>query len=103
MLGLSYKNARELNKIIDCKISTGRPPFQTHDITVSGELVTLHARNIIECVKALYGDPDFARFLIFKPERHYHIRAGGMRHRMYHDMHTADWWWEIQVCGPNSK
>ena len=76
----------------------GHPSFQAHDITVSTKVVTLYARDILECVKALYGEPEFAPFLIFKPQHHYHIRAGHANSRVYHDMHTADWWWEVQVC-----
>ncbi|KAF8720245.1 hypothetical protein AX14_011104 [Amanita brunnescens Koide BX004] len=36
-LGLSYKNPRELNSIIDCQLP-GCPSFKTHDISVGGEL-----------------------------------------------------------------
>ena len=53
----------------------GCPSFQAHDITVSTEVVTLYAHNILECVKALYGEPKSAPFLIFKPQHHYHIHA----------------------------
>lgn len=61
--------------------------------------MTLYARNVIECLEALYGDPVFARYLIHKPERHF-TRPGtptDERRRVYHDMHTGNWWWEIQV------
>lgn len=89
---------RELNLIIDRNICGSRPSFKAYDITVGNEVVTLHARDILDCVEALYGDPDFAPFLIFKPERHYHVSAGHAKTRVYHDMHTGDWWWEVQVC-----
>ena len=80
-----------------------RPSFQMQEVTVSGEVVTLHARDILECVQSLYGDPELAPFLIFKPQRHYHETAGCAKSRVYHDMHTADWWWEVQVCKPYSS
>jgi hypothetical protein len=88
---------RELNLLIDDNVHGCRPSFKTHDITVGNEIITLHARDILDCVKALYGDPEFAVFLKFKPERHYQVGAGHAKSRVYHDMHTADWWWEVQV------
>jgi hypothetical protein len=78
----------------------GHLSFQPHDITVGDEVVTLHVRNILECVRALYGEPEFAPFLIFKPQCHYHVSAGCTKSRVYHDMHTANWWWEVQVSKP---
>jgi hypothetical protein len=54
----------------------------------------MYSRNLLECIKALYSDADFAAHLLFKPERHYtHDR----KHRVYHDMYTGEWWWHVQV------
>ena len=55
----------------------GCPSFHTHDITVGDEVVTLHAGNILD---------------------YYHTSMGHTRSQVYHDMHTVDWWWEVQVC-----
>ncbi|KAF8327524.1 hypothetical protein F5887DRAFT_898668 [Amanita rubescens] len=94
-LGLSYKNARELNKIIDRGLP-GRPRFRRHDIRVGSETVVMYSRDIMECIKTLYGNPEFAAHLIHKPERHYR-QFGDERTRIYHDMHTGAWWWEMQT------
>ncbi|KIK32509.1 hypothetical protein CY34DRAFT_18999 [Suillus luteus UH-Slu-Lm8-n1] len=67
-LGLSYKNSQELNKIIDTEIPAHRPCFQRKEILVASEAFNVYYRDIIECVKALYGDPEFAQHLIFTPE-----------------------------------
>jgi hypothetical protein len=50
------------------------------------------------CIRSIYGDPEFARDLVFAPEHRYmdHTRT----ERIYSEMHTGDWWWEIQVCKP---
>ncbi|KAJ7733721.1 hypothetical protein B0H14DRAFT_3117949 [Mycena olivaceomarginata] len=40
------------------------------------------------------GDPEFADCLIFAPERHYTDNSKTIR--LYHDMHTGEWWWETQ-------
>lgn len=94
-LGLSYKNVRELNKIIDEGLPT-RPRFQSHDLKMGSEMVTMYSRNILQSIQALYGNPDFAAELIHKPERHYQ-QSGNRKSRVFHDMHTGSWWWEIQV------
>lgn len=59
--------------------------------------MTVFTQNIISSIKALYGDAAFAAHLIFRPECHYEV-SGDWCHRLYHDMHTSDWWWEAQVC-----
>ncbi|KAG0695102.1 hypothetical protein DFH29DRAFT_880249 [Suillus ampliporus] len=69
-LGLSYKNSKELNKIID-KDLPGQPKFKREQIIVMGEAFDVSYRDIIKCIKALYSDPNFADFLIFAPKHHY--------------------------------
>ena len=49
----------------------------------------------MECVQALWGDPEFTDDLILEPERQYADEDQTIR--MYHDMHTAKWWWKTQV------
>ncbi|KAG2081953.1 hypothetical protein BD769DRAFT_1633506 [Suillus cothurnatus] len=93
-LGLSFKNANELNKLIDHELPTGRPKFKREQVIVAGEAFDVYYRNIIKCVKLLYGDPDFARYLTFAPERHY--ADDDQTVRLFHDMHTGKWWWETQ-------
>ena len=94
-LGLSYKNARELNKIIDPELPS-RPRFYRHNIKIGNETVIMYSRNLMQCIETLYGNPEFATHLIHKPERHY-CRSGNERKRVFHDMHTGSWWWEMQV------
>ncbi|KIJ12604.1 hypothetical protein PAXINDRAFT_14526 [Paxillus involutus ATCC 200175] len=92
-LGLSYKNSQELNKIIDTRLP-GRPRFQRQEIVVAGEAFDVYFRDILECIRALFGDPEFAPYLAFEPERHY--ADADHTTRMYHDMHTGKWWWQTQ-------
>lgn len=93
-LNLSYKNANELNKIIDEKLP-GRPKFKRHEIVLHGEAVEFYSRDVMECLRALWGDPDFAEHLVFQPERHY--ADDDELTRMYHEMNTGKWWWKTQV------
>jgi len=62
---------------------------------VANEVCEVYFRNVIACVKALYGDPDFAQYLVFVPEKHY-VDDGKIQ-RMYHNMHMGKWWWSTQV------
>lgn len=94
-LGLSFKNVRELNKLIDEELP-GMPRFQRHDLKIGGETVTMYSRDVVQCLHALYGDPEFTSHLIHKPERHYK-RLGQQQVRVFHDMHTGSWWWGVQV------
>ncbi|KAG2365216.1 hypothetical protein BDR07DRAFT_1470512 [Suillus spraguei] len=92
-LGLSFKNTRELNKIIDNELP-GRPKFKRKQIVVANEAFDVYFRDIIECIKALFSDPNFADFLVFAPERHYADKDKTIH--LYHEMHTGKWWWNSQ-------
>ncbi|KAJ6468948.1 hypothetical protein C8R45DRAFT_1055231 [Mycena sanguinolenta] len=52
-------------------LPTGRPAFQREEVFVAGEAFDVYFRDIIECIRALYSDPEFANVLVFTPERHY--------------------------------
>jgi len=93
-LGLSYSSANELNRIIDENLPS-RPRFERQEIVVAGEAFDVYFRDIIQCVRSLYGDPEFSSVLVFAPERHY--LDADQTIRLYHDMHTSKWWWETQV------
>ncbi|KAG1759121.1 hypothetical protein EDD22DRAFT_995726, partial [Suillus occidentalis] len=94
-LGLSFKNTRELNKIIDNELP-GRPKFKREQIVIADEAFDVYFRDIIECITALFGDPNFADFLVFAPERHYADEDETVR--LYHEMNTGKWWWNTQKC-----
>lgn len=62
---------------------------------VAGEAFEVYYQNIIQCIHALYGDPEFTPFLLLIPERHY--TDASMSTRVYFDMNTGKWWWAMQV------
>ncbi|KAJ3532150.1 hypothetical protein NMY22_g7861 [Coprinellus aureogranulatus] len=93
-LGLSFGNSVELNKIIDSDIPSHRPAFTRESFTLGGEVFEIYKRNILECVKALFSDPEFAPYLKYAPEKHYTDDTCSTR--IYHDMHTGEWWWGTQ-------
>ncbi|KAI0821653.1 hypothetical protein BC628DRAFT_1491058 [Trametes gibbosa] len=93
-LGLSFSSSRELNMIIDQKLGARRPPFERHEVIVAGEAFEVYYRDVLGCIKALFGDPEFAPFLLTTPERHF--TDDDQTARVYFDMNTGDWWWTVQ-------
>ncbi|KZT24020.1 hypothetical protein NEOLEDRAFT_1068151 [Neolentinus lepideus HHB14362 ss-1] len=65
-LGLSYKDADTLNKLIDQL--PGRPMFKREEVVVAGEAFEVYYRDVIACIQALYSDAEFAKDMIFVPE-----------------------------------
>ena len=96
ILGLSFRNTRELNKIIDNNLVSGRPRFVRREVVVENEAFEVFYRDVLECIEALFGDPEFAPILLLVPERHYSDADHTVR--VYFDMHTGKWWWATQVC-----
>ncbi|OJT07538.1 hypothetical protein TRAPUB_1634 [Trametes pubescens] len=93
-LGLSFKTAQELNKLIDEGMPSGRPQFKRREIIVQGEVFEVYYRDVLECIRALFGDPEFAKHLLLFPEMHY--TDATKKVRLYFDVNTGDWWWKIQ-------
>ncbi|KAI0688790.1 hypothetical protein BC835DRAFT_1283994 [Cytidiella melzeri] len=93
-LGLSFSTSRELNLIIDTHLPARRPPFKHRTIKIANEEYDVYFRDILECVKALFSNPEFTPNLILKPERLYADEDQTIR--VYHDMHTGRWWWSRQ-------
>ena len=94
MLGLSYKNTRELNAMID-KHLPSRPRFMRQEVSVGGEVFEFYYRDIIECIRTLFGDAGFSPSLILAPERQY--TSTDRNDRLFHNMQTGRWWWRTQV------
>ncbi|KAF8257683.1 hypothetical protein EI94DRAFT_1774385 [Lactarius quietus] len=93
-LGLSYRTPKELNDIIDHKLP-GCPPFQCHELVVAGESLQFYFRDLLPCIRSLFGDPKFVRDLVFAPECHY--ADNEQTSRVYSEMNTGNWWWAVQT------
>ena len=99
-MGLQYRNNRQLNILMD-QLLPWRVRFTRRSYALGGEKLDMYMRNSLDVLKDLYGRPDFARDLIFAPEKHYLVVDGPngslKKRRTYHDMHTGTWWWGKQV------
>ena len=65
------------------------------ELEMGGERLNFYCREILPCVKALFGDPELKHDLIFAPEQHFTNNERTCR--IYNEMHTGDWWWSVQV------
>ncbi|TFK53193.1 hypothetical protein OE88DRAFT_1627519 [Heliocybe sulcata] len=106
----SYKNRQSLNAKIDALPTVGAKWTQ-EVITIAGtefdengklmdEEVELWFRDPVECIRELIGNPAFNNKLAYVPERVYADSKGAKR--IYDEMWTADWWWDMQSklpCG----
>ena len=54
-------------------------------------------RNILDCVRYLLRQIAYRDDFIYTPWREYDSEG----QRVYSEMHTADWWWDVQVQCPN--
>ncbi|KAL1707030.1 hypothetical protein EV121DRAFT_200195 [Schizophyllum commune] len=91
-LDLPYRTSAHVNAMVDAL--PGSPRFQRRDVIVAGQRFDVYFRDILECVRALISDIDLCPLLVFCPERHYVDDKKTIR--LYHDMHTGEWWWATQ-------
>lgn len=94
-LGLSFSSSEELNQIIDKKLPNGLPRFIREEVTIAGQKYEFYHRDIIQCVRVLYGNPELTPFLAHAPEKHY--TSPDKKTRIYSEMNTGKWWWNLQV------
>lgn len=59
------------------------------------EEVELWLRNPVDCVRDLLGRVTLRDSLVYKPTRVY--TGEDRQRRVYEEMWTGDWWWDIQV------
>ncbi|KAI0040537.1 hypothetical protein FA95DRAFT_1549668 [Auriscalpium vulgare] len=92
-LGLSFKSSKDLNKIIDSSLPEV-PEFTTEEIEIDGQTYEVFLRDALQCIKLLYGNPEFLPHMSFAPERHY--ADEDLTIPLYHQMHSGRWWWKVQ-------
>ncbi|KAE9387410.1 hypothetical protein BT96DRAFT_1005136 [Gymnopus androsaceus JB14] len=64
------------------------------EVVVQGEAFEVYFRDINTCMKALYLEPQFAKYMKYALEKHF--ADSFLETRMYHNMHTGGWWWSRQ-------
>ena len=89
---------KELNDIID-NYMDGLPSFKCEEVHLGGERLDFYHRDTLQCIRSLYGDPNFVKDLAHSPVQHY--TSADHTCRIVNEMHTGDWWWTIQVRNVN--
>ena len=62
---------------------------------VMTEEVEMFARDPVTCVEFLMGNPSYRDDLTYAPAKVF--TSPDRKRRVYHEMWSADWWWETQV------
>ncbi|KEP46015.1 hypothetical protein V565_223910 [Rhizoctonia solani 123E] len=93
---LPWKNVRQFNDSID-KMPHG-PGWYRRRIKIRGDrgslIVEVWLRNALHVVRQLIGNPRFRLYMRFAPVRHWTTAL--RQARVYGEMWTGNWWWEIQ-------
>ncbi|KAK0460240.1 uncharacterized protein EV420DRAFT_1478757 [Desarmillaria tabescens] len=103
----SFGNKRKLFQTID-KLPTG-PEWTCEVFKIHGDLlnnegmpqteeIELWKHDPVACIRELMGDAQFKEHMRYAPERVYTDEMGTSR--VYSEMATADWWWQIQKLLP---
>src|SRR5205085_5238838 len=73
--------------------SLGPESWRKVEVTLSGANVPFYYRDPVDCVKYLIRQRAYQSDMVFSPKRLYEGDE-----RQYGKLHTADWWWDTQVC-----
>lgn len=97
-LGLSFSNTRGLHQVVD-SIPRRAGEWKVKNLSFPDrpdELFTLRHRDILSSIQSLWGDPELADHLVYKPSTLFTDTS--QDHRLYNEMWTGKWWNFIQVC-----
>lgn len=61
-------------------------------VTLGSGRVVLYKRSIVAYIRYILAFKPFEKEIVYAPVRKYH----GQEKRVYTDLHTAEWWWDIQ-------
>jgi hypothetical protein len=103
---LSFHNNRAFLQKVDqlptgpdwtCKIVTAVGNRVDENNELMSEDLELWIRDPVECIKELMSNPAFREHMAYAPERVYGSSEGTEESRIFDEMWTAEWRWEIQV------
>lgn len=87
------------------------PEFRRETFTITGDILdkdghrmteeaVLWTRDPLECIRDLFRNPTFKDCTTYAPCRVY---LDDMQEvRVYSELYTCDWWWDLQVSGDPS-
>jgi hypothetical protein len=92
---LDFRSAKQLKRIMEGMIvCDGLPTWQSTILYDPHEKVEheFWYRNPLDIIQYLLAQPAFSPHLQFQATREYQDSQ-----RIYNELHTADWWWEVEV------
>jgi hypothetical protein len=103
---VSYHNNYSFLQKVDA-LPTG-PGWKCEIVTAAGneldendelmkEDLELWKRDPVECIRELIGNPAFVDYMAYIPEHVYGNAEAPESSRIFDEMWTANWWWELQV------
>ena len=95
-LGLSFKDVREL--FIKVDTIPDRATWQTRSLAFPDRPEEKHFvryRDIIEAIKALLGNPSYAKQIVWRPRSVF--TDASKQKQVFSEMWTGMWWNELQV------
>ncbi|KAH0611279.1 uncharacterized protein H6S33_010544 [Morchella sextelata] len=92
--GLGFiKRLEEMNDIL------GKASWNHSEMDIGGEKISYYYRDPMVVVRYLLGQLAFRESLMYSPV----VEHNEFGERMYVEMHTGDWWWEIQNTLPEGS
>ncbi|KAF5381819.1 hypothetical protein D9757_008321 [Collybiopsis confluens] len=102
-LGLSYVNSRAMLEYIDAIPNKGGAWF-TKELSFRDQPddhFIMHHRDPVQAIKALWGDPAFAKHLVYKPGKLFYGSKQTESYRMFSEMWTGGFWNAVQDTIPS--
>lgn len=86
--GLAHWKAIDITYPSDIMDSQGKPVI---------EALELWARDPVECVAELIGNPSFKHAINYAPVKVFEHNDTGEQEQVFGEMNSAEWWWRVQV------
>ncbi|KAI0665395.1 hypothetical protein C8Q78DRAFT_986640 [Trametes maxima] len=110
-MGLSFRSSHLFYKKVDA-LPRGATTWKRKVLEAVGdvlgedgkpkvEVVELWMRDVVDCIRELMGNPAYCDSIRYRPERQYADAEG--KTRVYRNIHTADWWWNLQLQMPEQS
>ncbi|KAF5365822.1 hypothetical protein D9757_014439 [Collybiopsis confluens] len=102
-LGLSYANSAAMLQYIDA-IPNRCGVWYTKELSFRDcpdDRFTVHHRDPIQAIKALWGDPAFVEHLVYRPGKLFYGKKQTENYRMFSEMWTTGFWNAVQSAIPD--
>lgn len=92
--GLSFQSGQTLRKKLKVMVESSLPPWSKRTLILTPNIQPFfYTRDILPCVAYLLRQAAFRKHMVYAPVKEF----DGEGHRVFAEMHTADWWNDMQV------